>query len=156
MEVLANAVVVIIMQISNDHIAILQMYQINTLYILNLHNVICQFYLNFFKKEENNKSKSPGSKSAPFYLAHTSTQASCIQLPHFLPGVTINFSQHPWLSNHHAQHCLLSKSSFLALPWIQFPSFMSALDFLTITVKFLLTVPASAMVPDCHSSKHNW
>ena len=38
-EVLTNAVMVIILQYMND--------QINTLYTLNLHNVIYQLYLNF-------------------------------------------------------------------------------------------------------------
>jgi len=37
MQVLTNPTVVIILQYIND--------QINTLYILNLHNVICQLYL---------------------------------------------------------------------------------------------------------------
>ena len=38
MQVLTNPTVVIILQYIND--------QINTLYILNLHNVICQLYFN--------------------------------------------------------------------------------------------------------------
>ena len=52
-------------------------------------SILSQFFL---KKEKKKESRSPGSETAPFYPTHMSTQASYIQLPYFLSGVTVSFS----------------------------------------------------------------